>query len=57
MAVRAVVAACADGRATRREVLERIRATDIAHTVLGTRLRFTRRGDVRGAAYAVFRLP
>ena len=55
VAVRAILAACADGRATRREVLERIRATDL-RTVLG-RLRFTRRGDVRGASYAVFRLP
>ncbi|MGH3071925.1 MAG: branched-chain amino acid ABC transporter substrate-binding protein [Gaiellaceae bacterium] len=55
VAVRAIRAACADGRATRREVLERIRATDLS-TVLG-RLRFTSRGDVRGAAYAVFRLP
>ncbi len=55
VAVRAILAACADGRATRREVLERIRATDL-RTVLG-RLRFTRSGDVRGASYAVFRLP
>ena len=55
VAVRAVVAACADGRATRREVLARIRATDLG-TVLG-RVRFTARGDVRGASYAVFRLP
>lgn len=55
VAVRAIRAACADGRATRREVLERIRATDL-RTVLG-RVRFTRRGDVRGASYAVYRLP
>ena len=57
VAVRAINAACADGRATRREVLDRIRATDLPRSVLGTRLRFTPRGDVRGAAYAVFRLP
>ena len=57
VAVRAIHAACADGTATRREVLERIRATDIRPTVLGTRLRFTSRGDARGASYAVFRLP
>jgi branched-chain amino acid transport system substrate-binding protein len=55
--VRAIRAACADGAATRREVLERIRATDLEQTVLGSRLRFTRRGDVRGASYAVLRLP
>ena len=56
VAVRAVRAACADGEATRREVLERVRATDLPRTVLG-RIRFTPRGDVRGASYAVFRLP
>ena len=54
--LRAVRAACADGAATRREVLERIRATDLRGTVLG-RIRFTGRGDLRGASYAVFRLP
>lgn len=57
VAVRAVLAACADGTATRREVLEQIRATDLRRTILGGRLRFTRRGDVRGASYSVFRLP
>jgi branched-chain amino acid transport system substrate-binding protein len=56
VAVRAVRAACADGSATRREVLGRIRATDLRRTVLG-RIRFTRRGERRGASYAVFRLP
>ena len=55
VALRAVRAACADGKATREEVLGRIRATDL-RTVLG-RIRFTRRGDLRGASYAVFRLP
>jgi ABC-type branched-subunit amino acid transport system substrate-binding protein len=56
VAIRAVRAACADGEATRDEVLGRIRATDLRRTVLG-RIRFTPRGDVRGARYAVFRLP
>jgi branched-chain amino acid transport system substrate-binding protein len=56
VAVRAVRAACADGTATRREVLERIRATDLRSTVLG-RVRFTRRGERSGASYAVFRVP
>ena len=54
VAVRAIRAACADGSATRREVLALIRATD-RRTVLG-RIRFTARGERRDAAYAVFRL-
>lgn len=54
--LRAVRAACADGAATRGEVLQRVRATDLRDTVLG-RIRFSGRGDVRGASYAVFRLP
>jgi ABC-type branched-subunit amino acid transport system substrate-binding protein len=57
VALRAIRVACADGTATRREVLERIRATDLNPSVLGSRLRFTSLGDVRGASYAVFRLP
>jgi branched-chain amino acid transport system substrate-binding protein len=56
VALRAVRSACADGAATRGEVLQRLRATDLRGTVLG-RIRFTRGGDVRGASYAVRRLP
>jgi branched-chain amino acid transport system substrate-binding protein len=56
VAARAVRAACADGTATRREVLERIRATDLPRTEERGRLRFTRHGDLRGAAYTVLRL-
>lgn len=57
VAVRAVLAACADGSATRREVVERVRATDLRRTLLGGRLRFTSRGDVRGASYSMLRVP
>lgn len=57
VAVRAIGAACADGTATRREVIDRIRATDLRRTVLGTPLRFTTRGEVRGATYSMIRLP
>jgi hypothetical protein len=55
VAARAVERACADGSATRGEVLRLIRATDVRGTPLG-RVRFTRSGDLRGATYAVVRV-
>lgn len=56
VAVRAVRAACADGTATRREVLALIRTTELPRTVLGGDLRFTPNGDRRGAKYSIFKL-
>ena len=55
-AVAAIERACADGRATRVEVLRNLRATAIPKIVLGGKLRFTARGDRRGATFHVFRL-
>jgi branched-chain amino acid transport system substrate-binding protein len=55
-AILAVRKACADGDATRSEVERNLRATSIRRIVLGGGLRFTSRGDRKGAAYSVFRI-
>ena len=55
-AVAAIEQACADGKATRAEVQRNLKATVIPRIVLGGKLRFTARGDRRGATFHVFRL-
>jgi branched-chain amino acid transport system substrate-binding protein len=52
----AVLAACEDGEATRDEVLEGIRATDVDSSILGTPIRFDEHGDVSGARFYIFQI-
>jgi branched-chain amino acid transport system substrate-binding protein len=60
VATQAVIAAieksCANGDVTRAEVLANLKRTSIAKTVLGARLQFTRRGDVKGSKFYIFKL-
>lgn len=55
-AIAAIRKACADGTATRAEVLKHLRATSIRRIVLGGRLEFTARGDRKGAGFSIFEL-
>lgn len=55
-AILAIKRACANGEATRAEVERELRATNIPRIVLGGGLRFTPRGERRGATFAVFRI-
>ena len=55
-AILAIQKACADGEATRGEVQAQLKRTSIARTVLGARLQFTARGDVKGAKFYIFKL-
>ena len=55
-AIAAIQKACADGEATRDEVLKAMRATRIPRIVLGGELQFTPRGDRKGAAFSTFKL-
>ncbi len=55
-AIAAIRKACADGDATRAEVQKNLRATFIPKIVLGGDLRFTARGDRKGAKFFIFRL-
>ena len=56
--VNAVDRACRNGQATRAEVRNQIRRTDIAAraSVLGLRIRFNANGDVRGGRFGIFRI-
>ena len=56
VAIAAIRKACADGDATRAEVQRNLKATFIRSIVLGGSLRFTARGDRKGATFSVFRL-
>ena len=55
-AVAAIRKACADGDATRAEVQKNLKATLIPKIVLGGNLRFTARGDRKGAKFSIFKL-
>jgi branched-chain amino acid transport system substrate-binding protein len=55
-AVAAIKQACADGDATRAEVQKNLKATFIPKIVLGGNLRFTARGDRKGAKFSIFKL-
>ncbi len=54
--IAAIQRACADGEVTRAEVQANLKRTSIARTVLGARLQFTPRGDVKGSKFYIFRL-
>jgi len=55
VAMGAIQRACADGEATRSEVSQQVRRTNTP-SILGGRVRFTPRGDVRGAKFYIFRV-
>jgi branched-chain amino acid transport system substrate-binding protein len=55
-AIAAIRKACADGAATRTEVQKNLRGTFIPKIVLGGNLRFTARGDRKGAKFFIFKL-
>jgi branched-chain amino acid transport system substrate-binding protein len=55
-AIVAVQNACADGNATRAEVLKNLRGTLLPKTVLGGNLQFTVHGDVKGSKFYIFKL-
>jgi branched-chain amino acid transport system substrate-binding protein len=55
-AIKAILAACSDGEATRAEVAQNLRKTVIRKSILGGTLRFTPKGDVRNAKFYIFRL-
>ena len=55
-AIAAIQKACADGEATRTEVLRTMKATRIPSIVLGGALQFTARGDRKDARFSVFKL-
>ncbi len=55
-AIAAIRKACADGEATRAEVQKNLRSTFIPKIVLGGNLRFTARGDRKGAKFFIFRV-
>jgi branched-chain amino acid transport system substrate-binding protein len=50
----AMNAACADGKATRAEVVANIRKTKINDWILGGTFSFTKGGDPKGASYYIF---
>jgi branched-chain amino acid transport system substrate-binding protein len=52
----ALRAACADGQATRAEVLRLLRRTNIPNTILGGNLRFNRNNDPLAARFYLFRV-
>jgi ABC-type branched-subunit amino acid transport system substrate-binding protein len=54
--IAAIEKSCANGDVTRAEVLANLKRTSIAKTVLGARLQFTRRGDVKGSKFYIFKL-
>ena len=56
VAIAAIRKACADGNATRAEVQRNLKATFIPRIVLGGSLRFTARGDRKGAKFFIFNL-
>ena len=56
VAMDAIRKACADGSATRADVTELVRDTDLP-SIVGGRIRFDERGDLRGdATFTVFKI-
>ena len=52
----AVRSACADGRATRAEVVQRMRRTNVP-SIIGPRIRFDAKGDLRGGgSFVIYRV-
>lgn len=55
VAMSAIRTSCNDGRVTRPEVTRNVRRTNVP-SILGGRIRFTARGDVRGGKFYIFRV-
>jgi branched-chain amino acid transport system substrate-binding protein len=55
VAMNAIRTACSDGSATRAEVTRNVRRTNVP-SILGGRVQFTSRGDVRAAKFYIFRV-
>ena len=55
VAMGAIQRACADGNVTRSEVTTQVRRTNTP-SILGGRVQFTRRGDVRASKFYIFRV-
>jgi branched-chain amino acid transport system substrate-binding protein len=55
-ATAAILKACADGDATRAEVTRNLRATFLPKIILGGNLQFTKRGDVKGSKFYIFKI-
>lgn len=55
-AIAAIQKACADGEATRAEVLRKMKLTRIPSIVLGGDLEFTARGDRKDARFSIFKV-
>ena len=55
VAMGAITRACSDGTATRAEVTRQVRRTSVP-SILGGRIQFTSRGDVRGAKFYIFKV-
>lgn len=53
--IAAVNTACADGEATRAEVLAAVRKTNLKKTILGSDISFDKSGDVKNAKFYIFR--
>jgi ABC-type branched-subunit amino acid transport system substrate-binding protein len=53
--MRAIERACEDGKASRAEVVARLRKTNVP-SILGGRIRFTARGEPTGARFVVYRV-
>lgn len=53
--IAAVNTACADGNATRAEVLAAMKRTNLKNTILGSDIAFDRKGDVKNAKFYIFR--
>lgn len=56
VAVEAINRACANRTATRAEVRRQIARTDITTSLLGFRIRFDRKGDVRRVNFGIYRI-
>lgn len=54
--LRAIATACEDGRASRAEVLDRVRESSVPTPIFGRTISFTPRGDVKGARFFVYQI-
>lgn len=55
VAMTAIKAACADGRLTRAEVVQRTRRSNVP-SIIGPNIRFDAKGDVRGGKFVIYKI-
>lgn len=55
VAMTAVAKACADGKATRGEVVTKVKASNVP-SIIGTNIRFDRKGDVKPQAFVIYKV-